>query len=63
MNGNSMRVIKLLSIFTGAASVKLIYNEVQKNSNIQPDELVNVHILARHGARTPMSLIHGLDEV
>lgn len=59
--------LKFFSLCFGAvAGIRLINHEKLKASGKDSgtiDILLSVHMMVRHGARTPMSLVHDLGEV
>ncbi len=65
MKLGKVNLIKNIGICVGTLTgMKLFHNEVLLAANKDPiDILLSVHMMARHGARTPMSLIHDLEEV
>ena len=57
--------IKIIGVCFGTMTgLKLIHHKVLLASSEGPvDVLLSVHMMTRHGARTPMILVHNLEEV
>ena len=62
---NPKNLIRTIGICVGTITgIKLFHNEILLAANKGPvDILLSVHMMARHGARTPLSLIHDFEEV
>lgn len=57
--------VKLLSA-SAATSIAIRYYYVDNHAvslESENEKLISVHMFTRHGARTPLNLIKGLDEV
>lgn len=65
---NRSKIYKLVCICTGVVTIKTLNDELLHAANDNLNEknyetLLSVNLMARHGARTPMSLVHELDQV
>lgn len=63
-NNNQANIIKLICI-TGSTAVTIRHlttDTLAKTPSIN-EKLINVHLFSRHGARTPLYLVSGIEEV
>ena len=64
---NQSVIYKLVTLCTGGITLKILNDELTKEFKVSADKdnesLLSVHLMARHGARTPMSLAHSLEQV
>lgn len=65
---NRKLFIKLLSVSAATAiAIRFFYSDsfaaIRPDSILRNEKLISVHMFTRHGARTPLHLIKGLEEV
>ena len=57
-------ILKLICITgTTAVTVRHLVTDTLAKSPLNNEKLISVHLFSRHGARTPIALVSGIEEV